>query len=109
MEFYSDRFERMRESVTKWTDDKREENARDLLDWLTWWSGSSVSERRTENSPSISEIGWIDGNVWHPIPLRHPFPIANSPQYYIAADRWREGEWETIAGTQIGPYSRSVL
>ncbi|KZS87054.1 hypothetical protein SISNIDRAFT_491403 [Sistotremastrum niveocremeum HHB9708] len=100
-------FERMRESATKWSEEKTRENARDLFYWLWWWwSGSSEFELGTENSPSIGEIGWIDGKVWHPICLVHHFPLAQPPQYGVAASRWRDGEWETIVGTQIAEYTR---
>ncbi|KZS87039.1 hypothetical protein SISNIDRAFT_491389 [Sistotremastrum niveocremeum HHB9708] len=99
-------FERMRESATKWNEEETEENGRDLFGWLSWWCGSSEYERGTENSPSVGEIGWIDRNEWHPIPLVHHFPIAPPLQYNFAASRWRDGEWDTIVGTRIGEYTR---
>ncbi|KZS93984.1 hypothetical protein SISNIDRAFT_484947 [Sistotremastrum niveocremeum HHB9708] len=102
----ADEFERVREAVTKWNEEKTEENAHDLFDWLSWWSGSSEFTQRTENSPSVGEIGWREGNVWHPVPLVHQVPLSRLPEYDIAASQWRDGEWDMIAGTQIGGYSR---
>ncbi|KZS87046.1 hypothetical protein SISNIDRAFT_471277 [Sistotremastrum niveocremeum HHB9708] len=98
-EEYADEFEQMRKSVTKWNEEKTAENARDLWDWLKWWSRSSETEPGIENSPTVGEIGWIDGNRWHPIPLDHLTPPAQPYGYAITADRWRDGEWETIVGT----------
>ncbi|KZS87049.1 hypothetical protein SISNIDRAFT_491398 [Sistotremastrum niveocremeum HHB9708] len=105
-EFYADWFEQMRESVTRWSEDKTQENARDLWHWLRSWSGSGEFERGTENSRTVGEIGWIDGNGWNPIPLVHHFPLALPLQYDVSASRWRDGEWETIVGTQIGGFTR---
>ncbi|KZS87048.1 hypothetical protein SISNIDRAFT_491397 [Sistotremastrum niveocremeum HHB9708] len=99
-------YERMRESVTRWSEARTEENGRNLWAWLRWWSGSSEIERGTENSPTVGEIGWKDGNGWHPIPLVHQFPLAQPLQYNVAASRLRDGELETIVGTQIGEYTR---
>ncbi|KZT32690.1 hypothetical protein SISSUDRAFT_1055217 [Sistotremastrum suecicum HHB10207 ss-3] len=105
-EEYANEFERMRESVTKWSEERTEANGRDLFNWLKWWSGSSEEERGTENSPTVGKIGWKDGNVWHPIPLLHPFRLAQPLQYLITAARLREGEWETVVGMRIGEYTR---
>ncbi|KZS86584.1 hypothetical protein SISNIDRAFT_491820 [Sistotremastrum niveocremeum HHB9708] len=102
----ADLFERMRESVTEWNEENTEESARDLFDWLDWWSGSSKRERGTENSPTVGEIQWRDGNEWHPIPLVHQFPLAQPQKYSITASRWREGEWETIVGARIEGFTR---
>ncbi|KZS87047.1 hypothetical protein SISNIDRAFT_491396 [Sistotremastrum niveocremeum HHB9708] len=102
----ADLFERTRESLSRWNEEKTEESARDLFYWLWLWSRSSESERAMENSPTVGEIGWIDGNGWNPIPLVHQFPLANPSEYSFSASRWRDGEWETIVGTQIGGYTR---
>ncbi|KZS87044.1 hypothetical protein SISNIDRAFT_471274 [Sistotremastrum niveocremeum HHB9708] len=104
--FYADEFERMRETVTRWNEEKTEENARHLFSWLTLWSGPNDFERETENLPTVGEIGWIDGKEWHPIPLVHHFPLADPQEYKMAASRLCDGEWETIVGTHIGGYTR---
>ncbi|KZT32822.1 hypothetical protein SISSUDRAFT_476050 [Sistotremastrum suecicum HHB10207 ss-3] len=96
----------MRESVIKWRNEETEENGRELWYWLRWWIRSSEIERRTENSPSVGEIGWREGNIWHPIPLVPQFPLAHPPQYEFSASRLRDGEWETIVGTQIEGFTR---
>lgn len=106
-EEHADDFERMRESVTRWNEEKTEENARDLFDGLDWWSELGEIERGTENLPTVGEIGWIEGKVWHPIPLVHHFPLALPQEYSISASRVCDGEWETIVGTQIGGFTRS--
>ncbi|KZS93979.1 hypothetical protein SISNIDRAFT_465564 [Sistotremastrum niveocremeum HHB9708] len=105
-EFYADEFERMRKAVTRWNEEKTKENARDLLDWLRWWSDSSEFEYKTENSRSVGEIGWKEGKDWHLIPLLHQFPLAEPPEYFITASRSRDGERETIVGTRISGYTR---
>ncbi|KZS87053.1 hypothetical protein SISNIDRAFT_471284 [Sistotremastrum niveocremeum HHB9708] len=109
VEEYADWFERMRESLTKWSEERTDANARDLWDWLWWWSGSSKVERGTENSPTVGEIGWIDGNHWHQIPLVHHFPLADPPEYDVTASRLHDGEWETIVGTQIEGFTRWLI
>lgn len=93
--------------MTRWSEEKTEESARDLWDWLSWWSGSIEFEQGTENLPNLGEIGWRDGNDWNPIRLVHHFPLAQPQEYHITASRLRDGEWETIVGTQIGGYTRS--
>ncbi|KZS86580.1 hypothetical protein SISNIDRAFT_471671 [Sistotremastrum niveocremeum HHB9708] len=105
-EEHANRFQRMREAVRNWGEERTKENGRDLFYWLWWWSGPSEKERGTENSRSVGDIEWEDGNGWHPIPLVHHFPLADSPEYDINASQWRDGEWETIAGTQIGEFTR---
>ncbi|KZT32478.1 hypothetical protein SISSUDRAFT_1055470 [Sistotremastrum suecicum HHB10207 ss-3] len=105
-EFYANWLEEMREAVTRWNDNKTEENAQNLWDWPWWWSEIAEFERGTENSPFVGEIGWIDGNFWHPIPLVHHFPLAQRQEYLIHASKWRDGELETIVGTRIGEYTR---
>ncbi|KZS92016.1 hypothetical protein SISNIDRAFT_467253 [Sistotremastrum niveocremeum HHB9708] len=102
-------FERMRESLSRWNGEKTEENAQNLWSWLWWWSGSNENEERTGISPSVGEIGWRDGNGWHPIPLVHRFSVAPPPKYDISASRWRDGERETIVGMQIAEYTRWSL
>ncbi|KZS90979.1 hypothetical protein SISNIDRAFT_468211 [Sistotremastrum niveocremeum HHB9708] len=104
-ELYAARFQQMREAVTRWSQEKTEENGRVLWNWLRWWSGSNESVQRT-SSPSVGDIGWIEGNVWHPISLVHQVPLAGPPRYSIAADRWHDGEWDAIQGTEIGGYTR---
>ncbi|KZS86582.1 hypothetical protein SISNIDRAFT_491818 [Sistotremastrum niveocremeum HHB9708] len=106
LEENADEFERLRKSATKWNEEKTAENARDLFDWLGWWSGSNEIERGTETPPTVGEIGWRDGKNWNPIPLVHHFPLAQPLQYQINAFRWREGDWETIVGTQIEGFTR---
>ncbi|KZT32481.1 hypothetical protein SISSUDRAFT_1055475 [Sistotremastrum suecicum HHB10207 ss-3] len=106
IEYYADLFERMRKSVRNWSEEKSEKNARDLWTCLRWWSGSIEIERGTKNSRSVGEIGWRDGNEWHPIPRVHRFSLAQPHEYDISASRLRDGEWETIVGTQIAEYTR---
>ncbi|KZS93983.1 hypothetical protein SISNIDRAFT_504513 [Sistotremastrum niveocremeum HHB9708] len=102
---YANDFERVRESARKWGEETTKENARDLWNELGWWSGWSEIEQRTESSPSVGEIGWRDGNLWHPIPLVHLFPLALPLDYAMNAHRC-DGEQEPIMGMQIGGFTR---
>ncbi|KZS93970.1 hypothetical protein SISNIDRAFT_465556 [Sistotremastrum niveocremeum HHB9708] len=105
-EEYADLFEAMRESVTNCNEEKTEKNARDLWTCLKQWSETSPREQRTETSLTVGEIGWIDGKVWHSISLRHQIPVAQPPQYLLTAARLRDGEWDTIVGTQVEEFTR---
>ncbi len=106
-EEYADLFETVRDSVKKWSEAKTQEHARDLGYWLKLWSNLSEMEPRTDNSPSVGEIGWKEGGMWHPIPLSHRLPLAQPSEYKLSADRLRDGDWVTIVGTQIEEYTRS--
>ncbi|KZT32815.1 hypothetical protein SISSUDRAFT_475537 [Sistotremastrum suecicum HHB10207 ss-3] len=105
-EHYAALFERMRESLTKWSQERTEENARDLWKWLGYLDDSSKTEQRTETSRSVGEIGWEEGNDWHPIPVVHQFPPAQPPEFFINASRLRDGEWDTVVGTRIEGFTR---
>ncbi|KZS88247.1 hypothetical protein SISNIDRAFT_470254 [Sistotremastrum niveocremeum HHB9708] len=102
----NDWFEQAREAVRKWSEEKTEDNARVLWDYLKMWSDFSETGERTENSSSTGEIGYIEGDAWHPMPLVHEFPVADPLQYYISASQRHDGEWQAIVGTLVERFTR---
>ncbi|KZT32112.1 hypothetical protein SISSUDRAFT_584924 [Sistotremastrum suecicum HHB10207 ss-3] len=105
-EYYAEWLAQARGSLSRWSEEKTEENASVLWKNLWLWSGSHESEQRLANPPPVGEIGYIKGEVWHPLPLAHQFPLADPPQYNNYAFRWRDGEWEQISGSRVKEFTR---
>lgn len=108
LDFYAKYLVHVQVLLSKWIKEKSEENSKDLWRYLMKWNGTLEFEEQMMKLPSIGEIGWVEGNVWHPIPLSHRFPIACPPQYDLEALQWSDEERRTIRGTQIEGFTRSV-
>lgn len=90
-----------------WRDEKTQESARALWNLNYWWGGVGHYDVAVEESLSAGDIGWIGGNVWHPIPLVHQIPVAASQEYQVIVHQFRDGEWKAIEQTQIDGFTRS--
>ncbi|KZT36788.1 hypothetical protein SISSUDRAFT_924780 [Sistotremastrum suecicum HHB10207 ss-3] len=105
-ESYKSLFSEAKNSLERWKEDAKDENAQVLLDNLWLWSPSSLFEQPTNSIPLVGQIGWMEGQEWHIIPLSVPFEVANAPAYSAIADRLCGAEWDAVEGTQLDGFTR---